>query len=172
LPAAGNLNVNPLFIDPNGADDIVGTEDDDLRIAGNSPAIDVGTGIPLHFQRTGTQWLTLRAGAEIAAFDEFYLGNAGSTGCLSGATSQAVIGLDGGTMTVTALNAAGSPVCAIIDGSTPSGQVSDARCPPRAPKCDCSSIHRSPRSTRSMGHSRSTPTVRCDCSTRVSRWVS
>ncbi len=34
---------NELFADPNGADDILGTEDDDFRLAPGSPAIDSGT---------------------------------------------------------------------------------------------------------------------------------
>ena len=39
---AGNLDEDPLFIDPDGPDDTVGTEDDDLRLAATSPCIDVG----------------------------------------------------------------------------------------------------------------------------------
>jgi hypothetical protein len=34
---------NPEFVDPNGADGILGTEDDDFRLAQGSPAIDSGT---------------------------------------------------------------------------------------------------------------------------------
>jgi len=39
---AGNIDTNPLFADPNGPDNIPGTEDDDLRLAPLSPCIDSG----------------------------------------------------------------------------------------------------------------------------------
>ena len=39
---SGNINANPLFADPTGADGIAGTFDDDLRLLGVSPAIDAG----------------------------------------------------------------------------------------------------------------------------------
>lgn len=38
----GNNGANPLFVDFKGADDIVGTEDDDVRLMMGSPAIDSG----------------------------------------------------------------------------------------------------------------------------------
>ena len=38
----GNIDADPLFTDPNGPDDIAGTEDDDLRIAISSPCVDAG----------------------------------------------------------------------------------------------------------------------------------
>ncbi|MCK4658637.1 MAG: right-handed parallel beta-helix repeat-containing protein [Phycisphaerae bacterium] len=38
----GNSNADPLFVDPDGPDDVPGTEDDDLRLASNSPCIDAG----------------------------------------------------------------------------------------------------------------------------------
>jgi len=37
-----NKNVDPRFVDPDGADDIVGTEDDNLRLMPGSPCIDAG----------------------------------------------------------------------------------------------------------------------------------
>jgi hypothetical protein len=42
------LDADPLFIDPNGADTIIGTPDDNLRLQPGSPAIDAGdnTSIP------------------------------------------------------------------------------------------------------------------------------
>ncbi|MDO8628897.1 MAG: right-handed parallel beta-helix repeat-containing protein, partial [Phycisphaerales bacterium] len=45
----GNLDADPLFFDINGADNIVGTIDDDLRLRAGSPAIDSGdtTALPL-----------------------------------------------------------------------------------------------------------------------------
>jgi len=38
----GNIDVDPLFIDADGLDDIAGTEDDNLRLLPWSPCIDVG----------------------------------------------------------------------------------------------------------------------------------
>jgi subtilisin-like proprotein convertase family protein len=38
----GNINSNPLFVDANGADNVVGTPDDDLRLSAGSPCIDAG----------------------------------------------------------------------------------------------------------------------------------
>ena len=38
----GNIDADPLFADPNGPDDIPGTEDDDLRLAPSSPSVDAG----------------------------------------------------------------------------------------------------------------------------------
>jgi hypothetical protein len=44
----GILNVNPLFQNPNGNDNVAGTEDDDLRIRSGSSCIDAGdnTAVP------------------------------------------------------------------------------------------------------------------------------
>jgi hypothetical protein len=39
---ANNIDVDPCFVDSDGADDTAGTEDDDLRLAFGSPCIDVG----------------------------------------------------------------------------------------------------------------------------------
>jgi len=36
----GNTDADPLFVDPDGADDILGNEDDDLRLSAHSPCID------------------------------------------------------------------------------------------------------------------------------------
>ena len=38
----GNINANPLFVDADGPDNIVGTEDDNLRLSSGSPCIDAG----------------------------------------------------------------------------------------------------------------------------------
>ncbi len=38
----GNSGVDPLFVDPDGVNDIIGTEDDDLRLSPESPAINAG----------------------------------------------------------------------------------------------------------------------------------
>ncbi len=43
----GNIRSDPLFIDPDGADNVIGTLDDNLRLGTGSPAVDAGdnTGI-------------------------------------------------------------------------------------------------------------------------------
>ncbi len=42
LGGTGNIGSDPLFVDADGADNIVGTEDDDLRLSAGSPCIDAG----------------------------------------------------------------------------------------------------------------------------------
>jgi hypothetical protein len=44
----GNIDADPLFVDPDGEDDIFGTEDDDLRLGTGSPCIDAAdnTAVP------------------------------------------------------------------------------------------------------------------------------
>ncbi|MEK6676258.1 MAG: right-handed parallel beta-helix repeat-containing protein [Planctomycetota bacterium] len=42
LGGMGNIGSDPLLIDPDGADDVFGTRDDDLRIGEGSPCIDAG----------------------------------------------------------------------------------------------------------------------------------
>ena len=41
-PGEGNIDAAPCFVDPDGADDIPGTEDDNLRLSTGSPCIDAG----------------------------------------------------------------------------------------------------------------------------------
>jgi len=41
-PGSNNIAIDPLFVDPDGADNTIGTEDDDLRLSPGSPAIDAG----------------------------------------------------------------------------------------------------------------------------------
>jgi len=41
-PGTGNINANPLFVDADGPDNIVGTLDDNLRLQSGSPSIDTG----------------------------------------------------------------------------------------------------------------------------------
>ncbi len=41
-PGTGNIDVDPEFVDADGADDIIGTEDDNLRLLPESPCIDAG----------------------------------------------------------------------------------------------------------------------------------
>jgi parallel beta-helix repeat protein len=42
-PGTGNINADPRFVDPDGPDDVVGTQDDDLHLTELSPCIDMGT---------------------------------------------------------------------------------------------------------------------------------
>jgi len=39
----GNINADPLFVDPDGPDNIPGNEDDDYHLTAGSPCIDTGT---------------------------------------------------------------------------------------------------------------------------------
>lgn len=41
-PGTGNVDVDPFFVDADGADNVYGTADDDARLAANSPLIDLG----------------------------------------------------------------------------------------------------------------------------------
>ena len=38
----GNINADPMFVDADGVDDVIGTEDDNLRLLPGSPCIDAG----------------------------------------------------------------------------------------------------------------------------------
>ena len=38
----GNININPNFVDPDGPDGVIGTEDDNLHLIAGSPCIDAG----------------------------------------------------------------------------------------------------------------------------------
>ncbi|HVP10860.1 MAG TPA: thrombospondin type 3 repeat-containing protein, partial [Phycisphaerae bacterium] len=42
INGGGNKDANPLFVDADGADNVVGTADDDLRLLSGSPAVDAG----------------------------------------------------------------------------------------------------------------------------------
>jgi hypothetical protein len=43
VDGGGNKDANPLFVDPDGADNLAGTLDDDLRLFSGSPAVDAGS---------------------------------------------------------------------------------------------------------------------------------
>ncbi len=45
VDGGGNIDAAPLFVDADGADDIFGTEDDDLRLEAVSPCIDAGNNV-------------------------------------------------------------------------------------------------------------------------------
>jgi CSLREA domain-containing protein len=42
IDGGGNIDADPRFVDANGADDLIGTGDDDYRLAADSPSIDAG----------------------------------------------------------------------------------------------------------------------------------
>jgi len=42
-PGTGNINADPMFVDPDGQDNIPGNEDDDYHLLAVSPCIDAGT---------------------------------------------------------------------------------------------------------------------------------
>ena len=46
-PGIGNIDADPMFKDPNGPDNILGTENDNLQLAYNSPCIDAGNNMAL-----------------------------------------------------------------------------------------------------------------------------
>ncbi|HEX3000120.1 MAG TPA: right-handed parallel beta-helix repeat-containing protein, partial [Armatimonadota bacterium] len=46
-PGAGNLNIDPLFVDADGPDDIRGNGDDDLRLRPDSPCLNKGNNAAL-----------------------------------------------------------------------------------------------------------------------------
>jgi parallel beta helix pectate lyase-like protein/disaggregatase-related protein len=41
-PGEGNIDADPFFVDADGADDAMGTDDDNLRLLGGSPCLDTG----------------------------------------------------------------------------------------------------------------------------------
>jgi len=51
----GNIDADPLFVDADGPDDIVGTEDDDVRLLVGSPCIDAGQPGPQYQDADGTR---------------------------------------------------------------------------------------------------------------------
>ena len=46
-PGANNIDADPLFVDPNGADDVPGTLDDNVRLMPGSPCFDAGDNLAL-----------------------------------------------------------------------------------------------------------------------------
>ncbi|MHC4219008.1 MAG: right-handed parallel beta-helix repeat-containing protein [Planctomycetota bacterium] len=69
--AANNINADPLFVDPDGDDDVAGTEDDDLRLLPGSPCVDAGH-----------NWPAARlAGPDLDGNPRFADGPADDTGC-------------------------------------------------------------------------------------------
>jgi subtilisin-like proprotein convertase family protein len=52
LGGVGNVDSDPMFVDSNGADDTIGSDDDNFRLVSGSPAVDSGdnTALPLDSQ--------------------------------------------------------------------------------------------------------------------------
>ncbi|UCD76840.1 MAG: right-handed parallel beta-helix repeat-containing protein [Phycisphaerales bacterium] len=44
---SGNIDTDPLFVDPDGEDDVLGTDDDNFRLDAGSPCIDAGSNYAL-----------------------------------------------------------------------------------------------------------------------------
>jgi hypothetical protein len=63
-PDAGNIDVDPLFIDADGEDNVEGTADDDLRLIGDSACLDAGdnSAVP--------DWMTTDVAGQPRIFNE------------------------------------------------------------------------------------------------------
>jgi len=113
---AGTVLADPMLVSPTTGD---------VTLASGSPCIDVGASSIVPYRRVATSFLSATEIAEVAAYDTFFPGIAGS-GCLLMAPLLPVtLELDGGTMTLTGLTSGGAPSCTITDGSS-GPQVSDA----------------------------------------------
>lgn len=77
------------------------------------------------FPRAGDAWLTANPGAVRVAYDQYYPGVTPSLACLSGGTDPVPLAVPGGTVTVSAFDAVGTPICPIGDRSSVRS-VSDA----------------------------------------------
>lgn len=123
---AGNIDADPMFVDPDGADNTLGTPDDDFRLREGSPCIDAGTGLALEVERDADMWKRNALHWEGYAFDAFFPGIANGTGNL--AESGITLQLERGTVTLRHLDDSGfgdEQPYALKDGSTGAGQVSD-----------------------------------------------
>jgi parallel beta helix pectate lyase-like protein/flagellar hook capping protein FlgD len=69
----GNINVNPGFIDANGADNVIGNADDDVRLGRFSPATDAGNNAA-----AGLSGITTDQGGSPRKFDDTNVPNTGS----------------------------------------------------------------------------------------------
>ena len=76
LGGEGNVDVNPWFVDPDGPDDVLGTEDDNLRLAMESLLINAGDPDPPLLQRYDGDghFRTLYGRVDIGAY-EFGVGD-------------------------------------------------------------------------------------------------
>jgi hypothetical protein len=55
INGGGNIDTDPLFVDADGADNIIGTLDDNLRLQAGSPCIDAGVTLTTQFDLDGNQ---------------------------------------------------------------------------------------------------------------------
>ena len=82
MGGVGNIGADPLMIDPDGQDDAIGTEDDNVRLAPGSPAINAGDPgfIPSDNQTDSDGYpRVLCGGLDIGAY-EFGMGDADCDG--------------------------------------------------------------------------------------------
>ena len=68
----GNISSDPSFLDENGNDNLIGTEDDDLRLSQGSPAIDKGSINFSNFKQTDLMGTNRGALPDLGAY-EYYL---------------------------------------------------------------------------------------------------
>ena len=70
ISGTSNLNMNPLFVNPNGEDGISGNEDDDFFLQPNSPAIDQANSSAIHYSSTDILAKTrYGSGPDIGAYE-------------------------------------------------------------------------------------------------------
>ena len=72
ISGSNNLNGNPLFVDADGVDNIVGTADDDLRLQAGSPGINQASSSVANYEMADADG-SLRAGEPDMGAFEYWL---------------------------------------------------------------------------------------------------
>ena len=72
ISGSNNLNTDPLFTDADGADNIAGTEDDDLSLQSGSPAIDAASSSVANYPSTDLAGIARSGAPDVGAY-EFYV---------------------------------------------------------------------------------------------------
>ena len=67
IPVSNNLDSDPTFVDADGADNTYGTEDDDLTLQANSPAVDAGSTSFTNYSSTDIRGLARSGNPDIGA---------------------------------------------------------------------------------------------------------
>ena len=67
----GNQVADPMFVDADGADNQIGTEDDDFRLSSGSPALDAGSTVFANFKHTDIDGTARDSLPDLGAF-EYY----------------------------------------------------------------------------------------------------
>jgi hypothetical protein len=112
VSGSNNASGNPLFVDAAGADNIYGTEDDDLRLQSSSPAINQASDAVSDYPSTDINGFSRNGAPDIGA-NEFYSASApvfSSAASFSAAENQTGVG------TVTATDANGDALTFSISG--------------------------------------------------------